>query len=143
MAAYIASIGLAPDLVLCSTACRTRETLARVQGALGGAAIRFEDMLYLAEPAALLALLRRMDPAIAHVMIIGHNPGLELLAQDLSTSGDPSARRAMATKFPTAALAVIDLDTERWSGAGSCRGTLRHFMSPKRLPGPGPSDVDD
>ena len=75
----------APDLVLCSTARRTRETLALITERLGAAwPTAFEPGLYLAAPSSLLVRLRRLDDSVASVLLIGHNPGIELLAASLS-----------------------------------------------------------
>jgi len=81
----IESADARPELVLCSDAVRTRETweiLSQAWEVLPP--VRFEAALYLAEADALLDRLRQVAPAVGHVWLIGHNPGLEELASQLS-----------------------------------------------------------
>ena len=88
MAGHIDAEGIRPDLVLCSPARRTRETLERVQAAFGDPVeARFEDALYGASEAELLARLWALPPEAQSVMIVGHNPGLEDLALALASVG--------------------------------------------------------
>ena len=98
-----------PERVLCSDARRTRETAACVLETLGldAACLESDGRLYLASPGTLLAIVAEHDarPA-AHLMIVGHNPGLEKLAAAL----DARSMREM----PTAALCRF----ARRSGAG-------------------------
>jgi len=74
-----------PDRVLCSSALRTRQTLAALQaaGALQGVTVEVDDALYLASATA---IERRIGAAGSgpHLLLIGHNPGIEELAQRLA-----------------------------------------------------------
>lgn len=98
------------DLVLCSSAARTRETLDL---ALAGFAVRprssIEDALYLASCDELLKRLRRLDEADGNVLLIGHNPGLHELAVALAEPDAPLARALASGKFPTAARASLHI----------------------------------
>jgi phosphohistidine phosphatase len=134
MAAYMKAQGLGPDLVLCSAACRTRDTWALMAGTLDQPRTTYLDEIYEAEPPALAAAIRRAPADARRLMLIGHNPGLEDLAHGLIASGDRDARKALAEKFPTAALAVIDFDIETWRDLAPATGRLTLFMIPKRLP---------
>ena len=58
-------------------------------------------------------------------MIVAHDPGLRSLAVDLAGSGDPELLQALATKFPTTGLAVIDFDAQAWSKVRRGAGRLR------------------
>ena len=77
IARHLREQDLEPQLVLCSTARRARETLERIQPALGAATVEFEHDLYAASADALLERLRRVPDTVASVMLIGHNPGLQ------------------------------------------------------------------
>jgi phosphohistidine phosphatase len=135
MGAYMARQGLAPDLILSSTAVRARQTLNLVLPHLAGAPHKaFADGLYLATPAQLLSRLRKVEPAATAVMIVGHNPGMHRLAVSLSGNGEARSLKALAAKFPTAALAVLTFDVGDWSGVATRGGHLADFMVPKRLP---------
>ncbi|MGI9509252.1 MAG: SixA phosphatase family protein, partial [Geminicoccaceae bacterium] len=135
---HLGGQGLVPDLVLCSTAERARQTLALVRAEWDradgeGAAVEMRASLYLAPPGEMLAALRRLDDATESVMIIGHNPGMALLAGQLALKGDPRGLKTMAVKFPTAALAVIDFDVDAWRSIAPGRGRLQSFVRPKDL----------
>ena len=134
MADFLAREGLAPELVLCSAARRAVETWRRMAGRLEVKPKGLvEAALYLAGSEALLDRVRRVPDDHATVMLIGHNPGMETLARMLSGSGDRTARRRMAEKFPTAALAVIDFDVARWAELAPGEGRLARFVTPKDL----------
>ena len=132
MAGHIDAQGIRPDLVLCSPARRTRETLERVQAAFGDPVdARFEEALYGASEAELLARLRALPPEAHSVMIVGHNPGLEDLALALASEGAERAR--MNEKYPTAALATIDLSANEWSAIERASGELVAYVRPRDL----------
>ena len=127
-----------PDLILCSSAVRARETLALVLPELGGHApeVVYDDAIYMATPAALLARLRAVHSGtgkLRRVMVVGHNPGLEELAELLVGGGDEDAQELLAEKFPTCALAVLTFEGTSWSDVAPGTGKLRQFLTPARL----------
>src|SRR4029453_1253866 len=93
----------------------------------------YEEGFYLAAASQLLARVRKVEAKVRHVMIIGHDPGMHGLAVELGGAGAPKQRRALAAKFPTAGLAVLDFDVEGWPDIGPGLGRLRLFITPKRL----------
>jgi phosphohistidine phosphatase len=116
VAEHLRANGIAPALVLCSTALRTRETLAALLPVLGAETdLRLEDDLYGALAGELLARLREVSDTVPAVLLIGHNPGLEDLVGLLAGAEAPD-------RFPTAALATFELDGS-WTdlGKGPCR----------------------
>ena len=122
-----------PDVVLCSTARRARETLDGITGALGdGARSLVEAELYGAGVAELLARLRRLNPAVASVLLIGHNPALQTLILTLAGDGDDDALASVRHKFPTAALATVALPGASWSDLAPGIAYLEALF----LPGP-------
>jgi phosphohistidine phosphatase len=132
VARHLETSGIRPDLVLCSPARRTRETLERVRAALGDEIeVRFDERLYGASAPELLARLRALPAEVAAVMVVGHNPGLEQLALTLASSG---ARLAELTeKLPTAALATIELPADRWDAIEPGSGELVGYVRPRDL----------
>lgn len=133
MGRYMADEGLEPELVLCSSAVRARQTLElAAAGWRGTPEIRYEDGLYHAGSADMLEILRELPESCAHAMLIGHNPGFHALALELAAKGAPELFAAMASKFPTGALAVIAFD-DGWSGVGPGKGTLLRIVTPKGL----------
>jgi phosphohistidine phosphatase len=120
------------DLVLCSSATRARQTLEGVRDALPDAAVAIEEGLYAASVATLLERLRAVPASVTGVLLIGHNPGLELLLHKLAGNGEPDALAQLATKYPTGALATLRVPS-RWSAlvAGSCH--LEDLVIPRAL----------
>ena len=100
------------DRILCSSAERTRQTLA----ATGLAApTDFTDEIFGAYPDELLDLIRELPVSDRTVLLIGHSPGLPDLAEDLAgPDSDQDALTQIRTKFPTSAIAVITVDGD-WS----------------------------
>jgi phosphohistidine phosphatase len=132
---YVAAERIRPALVLCSSALRTRQTLARVLPALGPELeVRVEASLYTFDAGQLLDRLRAIPEGVAPVMLIGHNPAIQELAITLAASGDRLEQLAM--KYPTAALAEIELPTDSWHEVGERSGALTRFVVPRELPDP-------
>src|SRR5260370_33468935 len=85
VAAWAAEHRLAPALVLCSPALRTRQTLDIIAPAFARPPqLLIEDALYLATARQLVAQLRPGPASAASVIIVGHNPGLQELATPLT-----------------------------------------------------------
>ncbi len=131
--AWLAQREQPPSLVLCSSARRTLQTLEGIRPALGaGLRVQVERGLYLASPETLLARLAQVPDDEASVLLIGHNPGIEQLAQALVKDGDHEAIGRISRKFPTAAVAVVALRGQRWAEVAR-GGTLEAFVRPRDL----------
>ena len=126
--------GVKFDLVLSSTAARTRETIDGIQEHFDfDAPIEFRPELYLASEEALLETIRGLDEKVKAPLIVGHNPGLELLVTDLSRDDDRGLRRRVAGKFPTGALVILELPTHHWSKVKPGEGQVVELMLPREL----------
>jgi phosphohistidine phosphatase len=127
--------GWTPELVLCSTARRAVETLGFVLPRLAHSPpVRHLASLYLAPPSRILARLQTVPDEIGSVLVVGHNPGMESLAQRLAAGGKKGAQSRLAEKFPTGALAVFELDIDTWAEVGEAKGRLVEFTRPRDLP---------
>lgn len=131
----IAHLGLKPALVLCSTAIRAAQTYALIAENLPKAHIVEHRLdLYMASPAKLLKIIRQQSDDFESILMIGHNPGTESLADHLA--GPNSPRRLIVElyeKYPTAALAAFDLQISNWRDLSPDQGTLTHFIKPRDL----------
>jgi phosphohistidine phosphatase len=137
MAGWMLAEGWRPDLVLCSSAARTRETLALVMQTLPVAATLIEDSLYLASAEQLRRRVMQVEDRHARVMIVAHNPGIEDLARALDRAGAADASGPHA-KYPTAAAAWFRGDGETWRRFFAAGPKLVAFMTPAGL-----ADEDD
>ena len=134
---HMASLNLEPQLVLCSPARRAKDTWEIVAKKLKTSpAIKIEPNIYdFGDGAALMELLRRQGRDAKSILLVGHNPSVEGLAQKLVERGSDQLRERLANKFPTATFAVISLDLENWKAVKGASGTLLHFVRPKDILG--------
>jgi phosphohistidine phosphatase len=120
-----------PDLVLCSSARRARETLDRIEPVLASATVVVDRDLYAAGAPALLDRLRRVPDTVDSVMVIGHNPDLQELALELAR---PSRTKSeLAAKYPTAALATLELSASAWRELDRDTADLVALVRPRDL----------
>ncbi|NIY71801.1 histidine phosphatase family protein [Marivivens donghaensis] len=115
--------GYVPDVVLCSAAVRTRETLDLL--ALDTTVI-YEDSLYLATPDVMFRELSKREEGC--IAMIGHNPGIGELAYALAA--EPAAHPKFHA-YPTLATTVLNFDQDRWRDIE--KGTVTDFAVPKDL----------
>jgi phosphohistidine phosphatase len=135
MADHIARKSPRPDLILCSTAIRTRQTLAPLIHRLAAPAppILLEKGLYLAPETTLLARLRKAPDGAATVLMIGHNDGIWRLAEALAGRGRADPLALLREKFPTGALATLKAPIERWSDLAAGSAELLSYVRPRDL----------
>ena len=120
-----------PQLVVCSSAVRARETLQRMLPDLGAPEVWFEVALYAASAETLLARVHALPGEIDEAMVVGHNPGVMDLVLLLAAPG-PLRDRA-ADNVPTGALAVLEIDVAAWGDAAPAAASLTRFVSPREL----------
>lgn len=140
MCQYMIEQNIRPDLVLCSSAKRTRETFDTIAPALDGVPVIFEKRIYEATSSQLLDRLRELSDEIGGVMLIGHNPGIQNLALLLADAPEDAEKAARAdtrlervrAKFPTAALACMTFDG-KWPDLVPGAGALTGYVRPKQL----------
>jgi len=126
MGELVQEYGLLPDLVVSSDAVRAQLTAEAVVESAGYTGeILLDERLYLASPAEIILVLRTMREDAGTIMIVGHNPGLEELVEQLTGERQD---------LPTAALAQIALPIDRWDDLEiSTRGTLVGHWRPGEL----------
>ncbi len=111
MGERLKQLGCSPDFVLCSSAVRTQETAALFLPALGvalpEAAIKLDTRIYEASVSMLLEAIADTPDHVQHVLVIGHNPGMETLSEALVAGS--------VSHMPTSAAACFDVDTPGWS----------------------------
>jgi phosphohistidine phosphatase len=135
MSLHMRASGIEPQLVLCSSSRRTRETLDGI--AVGGEHL-IEQPLYFATCEDLLARLREVPDGVSSAMLIGHNPAVQMLVLRLTKQGadaieDPR-RDSITRKFPTGALATVSFDG-LWRDLAFGRARLEEYVTPKGFSG--------
>ncbi len=126
MGRLLADAGLIPDLIISSSAVRallTADLVAEESGC--DAQILATRELYMAMPEDYLALLQQAPGAVEIVMVVGHNPGIEDLVEELVGQWE---------RMPTAALAHIELEVDDWSSLVlDGKGNLLDIWYPREL----------
>lgn len=134
MGRFMEREGLIPHRVLCSGALRARQTWELVASELGqDIPTEIRPDIYHSTPGSLLNLIQESPADDSSVLLVGHNPTLGELAVNLAGAGAEGALRDLRDKFPTAALAVLDFQAERWEEVLPGRAYLRAFVRPKTL----------
>jgi phosphohistidine phosphatase len=134
MGAWLAAEGRPPDTLLCSSARRARETAARVlAGIEPEPAQEVVPELYLASAEQMLERLRSLPDSCERAMVVAHEPGMRDLTLWLAAGGDAEALERVSAKFPTAAVAVLELPIGRWGELGPGQGVLTAFVTPREL----------
>jgi phosphohistidine phosphatase len=127
-----------PQVAICSSAVRTRQTADLVLEAMGGS-IPLEPLhsLYGANPDTVLGYLKEVDDRCAAAILVGHNPTLyelafQLLAPAWDDHGHEAGDRSTLRNhgFPTCSLAVLRLPVGSWSDVGEEGGSLAGVFSP-------------
>ncbi|MDI6026811.1 histidine phosphatase family protein [Corticibacterium sp. UT-5YL-CI-8] len=120
-----------PSMTICSTALRARQTLEAVAGQTDTGRVVFTERLYHDDAAGYLAVIRE-NGGKGSLLVVGHNPMMEDLAEAHAPSGDADALATLRAGFPTCGLAVIDFPVSL-SVASLGAGRLRAFLAPGDL----------
>ena len=136
--AWMAQEGYLPDIVLCSDAARTQQTAGLILPALTPPPrLVLSQVIYHASPGRILdALRKQIAPFIA---VIGHNPGIGMLANGLVKT-PPEHRRF--SDYPTCATTVIDFAIDRWTDIRQRSGKCKAFVVPRDLIGTARHDIE-
>lgn len=131
---WMARAGLSFDAVIASPATRVQETLAYVGEGRGEPFDPVWDKrIYMASATSLFEIVHETDAGIGHLLLVGHNPGLEELLL-LATEGEQSPLRAEAEeKYPTATFATLTFDVDEWPAAEEGTARLTCFTRPRDL----------
>lgn len=134
MADHLKAENFKVDAVFSSTSKRTRETYDLIKGALGGAPVHFKDDLYLMDADGLLAFVHQLPRDLRRVLMIGHDPGYYVLANQLVDPACGSDDLAvLADKFPTGALCSLGFAGTAWTDVLPGAGDLLAFVRPKDM----------
>ena len=130
IARHLREQGIGPELVLCSTARRARETLERIEPVLARRTAQEESELTVRARARCSSGCVWYRTRSAR-LLIGHNPGLQQLA--LVLPQQTPELRELEAKYPTAALAILAFDRPNWSELDRGTTELVSFVRPRDL----------
>jgi phosphohistidine phosphatase len=126
---YVDRHQIQPQLVLCSTARRTVET---ARGLAPGGELSLEPRLYGASAEELLRRLHDLDAALTEVMVIGHNPALQMLVLKLVADASGSELADIRRKLPTGSLVTLEFVGD-WADLAPASAVLSGYVRPKAL----------
>ena len=122
---YIQRHKITFDLVLSSPSERTQSTLDLVLSSLDYfPTTTLKESIYHASPSSLTQLIKEQDNEINNLLVIGHNPGLHILIEQLTNQS--------IVKFPTCAFAKIT-NFNHWKDIDAGILNLESLITPKEL----------
>ncbi len=124
--------GLDPGLVIASAAIRAKETVEAVARGYGELRTIFDPRFYQASASELLRMVSESDDSADNLMLVGHNPTLQMLILMLAGREGEFAGR-VADGLPTSALAVIELPALNWHDVREGSGKLVRLIVPRDL----------
>lgn len=127
----LAADGLVPDLVLCSSSVRTRQTWDLVRSSLGDdPEVRHLDDLYYAGSSALVELVRTVPARARTVLVVGHEPTMSQAAVLLAgPDSDPATLERVRVGVPTASWSLLEVDA--WDTLAAGTAALRRLAVPQ------------
>ena len=128
----MAERNLAVDAMVASPAARVVETVTGIiAGSGSGAEPVYDRRIYNASLNALIAVIRDADDHAQHLLIVGHNPGLQLLLLNLAEDDGDGRRGEVAAGYPTAMLADLTLSVDRWRDVWRQCGRIVSLIRPQ------------
>ncbi|MFE7530685.1 SixA phosphatase family protein [Kitasatospora sp. NPDC057542] len=126
----LAGSGVTPDLALVSTAARTRETWKLMAAELPAKPRTVhEERIYEASVGELIAILNEVSDEVRDLVVVGHNPGIQALADALAGEAEGDLMSRMRSGFPTSAIAVLSFQGS-WKSVEHGAGRLVDFWTP-------------
>jgi len=134
VAKHIHSWGFKPELTLCSSALRCKQTLELIIPYFPKKMhIRYLDELYLAPEKAILEIIKSIKLSIDQILVIGHNPGLSDLSQSLIYSSNKKNDYFETQQFPTSAASIFEMSINNWVNFNLSESKIIDFVTPKNL----------
>ncbi|MEE9453390.1 MAG: histidine phosphatase family protein [Paracoccaceae bacterium] len=129
--AWLNRQGVMPDMVISSSASRCQETWQRVAAKLSQTPeVLHIPALYMAGPDRILDVIRTQAKGDT-VLLLGHNPGIGMLARDLRV--DPAPHHASFEKYPSGATTILEAPVEDWATLDFGMTHLMEYITPKDL----------
>jgi phosphohistidine phosphatase len=125
---FLGHIDQVPDQVISSTAVRARTTAELgIEAGQWNSPALYTEALYDASVGSVLELLQQLDDSVARVLLVGHQPTWSELISALTGGA--------TYRFPTAALARVDFEADRWDEVRTGHGSLVWLVTPRIIKG--------
>ncbi len=135
MGRYMRDEALTYDHVLASPAVRVVDTLDELWDGYGRSLSAVLDKrIYLASCVTLLDVVQEAPDSAQHILLSGHNPGMEdMILMLIPDTADDPLRDSIEEKYPTAALAEMEFDIDAWADLKPRSGRITRFVRPRDL----------
>ena len=131
---FLFGMRLSVDLVEYSSAERARETLMLIKKSLRFSKCQQNAELYTFNWKKLMNVIANKSDSIKDLFIVGHNPAIEDLIFNLVPRNDTSENfEIMQQKYPTGAIAFLELNILSWNGLSENSGRIKQFVRPKDI----------
>ncbi len=128
---YMKSKNFVPDMVLCSSAYRTRKTLDGVLQHIDVANVKYIPLLYAGSVGDYLAQIQECDDLYKNVLVVAHNPNIYSLTAFLAEAHDEVLAQRLATSgYAPATLSVLDVTQDKWAHIQPGKSPLVHMADP-------------
>ncbi len=129
--AALAAAGLIPDLVLCSSSTRTRQTWELARATLGAEPrTRYLDEVYDAGVRGLVELVASAPDEAHTLLVVGHEPTMSHTAATLAgPQSDEAAWARVQVGVPTASWSWLEHDGP-WGSIGPAAERLLRLVTP-------------
>lgn len=127
MGKHLAGYKVKPELITSSPAVRALKTAEKIAKELGfkKSDVVVNEGIYTFDGGSLIDIIKELDDKYDTVMLVGHNPAITALANELSGAG--------IDNIPTCGVALIEFDARNWKEASGGGGRLVEFDHPKKL----------
>ncbi|MCP5361988.1 MAG: histidine phosphatase family protein [Hyphomicrobiales bacterium] len=133
IAENLTSLSVVPQVIICSTSRRTKQTADNLLEQLKqDIPVYYSSKLYLASVEDIYDEIHGLSDEIDNVLLLGHNPGLQLFCMSVSGMGSKNLYRDMKNHFPPGALAQFELDIASWVEVAPRAAKLEGYLNPKK-----------
>lgn len=121
---YLINKNFNPDIILCSSSVRTRETAVNLVEELemNEQVIDYKDVIYNASVREMLGVLTEISDAHKSVAIIGHNPAVTYFGEFLTNSG--------IGNMEPSGVVTIKFDKLKWKEVSQGSGIFEEYYHP-------------
>lgn len=131
LGAFMAKQAFVPELVLCSPALRTRQTLDPVSSSRSCGPVQYPEVLYNAPAGTIFEIVKQAPDEIADVLVVAHNPGVSNFVQTMAGSAADGLFQSMRRSgYPPGTLSILALSLPAWQDLQPGAGRLDGFFTP-------------
>jgi phosphohistidine phosphatase len=122
--------GFIPDLVFCSPARRTKQTLGKISETLGVLQTEFQRIIYEGGYNELVELVKEADNSSNALLVVGHNPAIHQFAASMAQEDKNPLLSRLNVSYAPGTLTVLDVPRESWAELSHGENKLVDLIEP-------------